>query len=136
MAKIVTPLTDTKIKRAKPKNKLYKLFDGEGLYLEVKPNGTKTFRVKYRFNSKEKTYTIGKYPDITLAEARRELKKVKELLRQNIDPVKNKKAKLEEEKLLDTLLFKNITDEFFKLKAGELSASHLKRQISRVNIYI
>jgi integrase len=136
MAKIVTPLTDTKIKRAKPKNKLYKLFDGEGLYLEVKPNGTKTFRVKYRFNNKEKTYTIGKYPDITLAEARRELKKVKELLRENIDPVENKKAKLEKEKLLDTLLFKNITDEFFKLKASELSTSHLKRQISRVNIYI
>ena len=59
MARIATPLTDTKIKKAKPKDKIYKLFDGNGLYLEVKPNGKKTWRVKYRLNGKEKTYTIG-----------------------------------------------------------------------------
>jgi len=136
MPRITKPLTDTQIKKAKAKDKLYKLFDGNGLYLEVKPNGAKTFRIKYKFNNKEKTYTIGKYPDITLAEARRELKKVKDLLRQNIDPIENKKNKIEEEKLQNALLFKNIVNEFFELKAHELSTSHLKRQISRANIYI
>ncbi len=136
MPRITKPLTDTQIKKAKPKEKLYKLFDGEGLYLEVKPNGAKTFRIKYRFNNKEKTYTIGKYPNVTLAEARKELKKVKELLRQDIDPIENKKAKVEKEKLQNSLLFGNIVNEFFELKAHELSISHLKRQIARVNIYI
>ena len=136
MPRQTLPLTDTKIKKLKPKEKLYKLFDGNGLYLEVKPNGVKTFRVKYKLNNKEKTYTIGKYPDITLAEARRELKKVKELLRQNIDPVENRKAQFEKEKLQNALIFKNVVDEFFELKSHELSSSHLKRQISRVNIYI
>jgi hypothetical protein len=62
MPRIATPLTDTKIKKAKPKDKVYKLFDGDGLYLEVKPNGKKTWRIKYRLNGKGRTYTIGKYP--------------------------------------------------------------------------
>ena len=135
MARIAKPLTDTQVKKAKPKEKIYKIFDGDGLYLEVKPNGAKTFRIKYRFN-KEKTYTIGKYPNVTLAEARKELKKVKDLLKQNLDPVENRKAKLEEEKLQNALLFENIVNEFFELKAYDLSTSHLKRQISRANIYI
>ena len=136
MARMVAPLTDTKIKRAKAKEKLYKLFDGEGLYLEVKPSGVKTFRVKYRFNNKEKTYTIGKYPDVTLAQARRELRKVKSMLSEGIDPVEKKKQKIEEEKFKKASIFKNIANKFFELKSAELSKSHLKRQISRVQTYI
>jgi len=136
MARMVAPLTDTKIKRAKAKEKLYKLFDGEGLYLEVKPSGVKTFRVKYRFNNKEKTYTIGKYPDVTLAQARRELRKVKSMLSEGIDPVEEKKQKIEEEKFKKASIFKNIANKFFELKSAELSKSHLKRQISRVQTYI
>ncbi|MEO1927986.1 MAG: integrase arm-type DNA-binding domain-containing protein [Nautiliaceae bacterium] len=56
MPRIATPLSDTKIKRAKPKDKMYKMFDGEGLYIEIKPTGRKVWRVKYRYGSKEKTY--------------------------------------------------------------------------------
>ena len=136
MARMVAPLTDTKIKRAKAKEKLYKMFDGEGLYLEVKPSGVKTFRVKYRFNNKEKTYTIGKYPDITLAQARKELRAVKKLLAQGLDPVSERKGKIEKEKFKAASIFENIAKEFFKLKSEELSDSHLKRQISRVKTYI
>ena len=59
----MTPLTDTKIKKAKPKNKMYKLFDGDGLYLEVKPTDRKVWRIKYRLFGKERTYTVGDYPN-------------------------------------------------------------------------
>jgi hypothetical protein len=83
MARIATPLTDTKIKRAKPKDKIYKLFDGNGLYLEVKPNGEKTWRVKYRLNGKEKIYTIGD-PLVTLANAGAVARETKEKMLQGI----------------------------------------------------
>ena len=66
------PLNDRQIKAAKPSDtgKKAKLFDGGGLYLEVTPAGGKVFRLKYRIDGKEKTLTIGKYPTVSLVEAR------------------------------------------------------------------
>lgn len=64
------PLTDPKIRNAKPKAKSYRLTDGGGMYLEVMPNGSKYWRWKYRFDSKEKRLALGVYPAITLAAAR------------------------------------------------------------------
>jgi transposase len=63
-------LSDSKIKSLKPKEKPYKISDGEGLIIEVKPTGKKIFRIRYRFEGKEKTYTIGNYPIYSLREAR------------------------------------------------------------------
>jgi len=59
-------LTDTKIKNAKPKEKQYKLFDGDGLYLLITPKGGKCWRLKYRFDEKEKTLAFGTYPEVPL----------------------------------------------------------------------
>ena len=64
------PLNARQIDTAKPKEKEYKLTDGGGLYLLVKPNGAKYWRLKYRFFGKEKKLSIGVYPDISLADAR------------------------------------------------------------------
>lgn len=63
-------LNDTKCRNAKPDSKAYKLFDGGGLYLEVTSNGSKLWRVKYRYLGKEKRLSLGAYPLVTLAEAR------------------------------------------------------------------
>lgn len=63
-------LTHTEVKSAKPKTKLYKLFDGGGLYLQVKPSGYKCWKYDYRLDKKRGTYTIGKYPEISLKQAR------------------------------------------------------------------
>lgn len=63
-------LTNTQVKNAKPKLKAYKLTDGEGMYLLVHPNGSKYWRLNYRFQSKQKTLALGVYPLISLAEAR------------------------------------------------------------------
>ena len=65
-------LTDRMINNYKPKDKAYKVFDGQGLFLQIKPNGSKLWRLKYRFKEKEKLFAIGKYPEVTLAEARKE----------------------------------------------------------------
>jgi len=70
MSKIITPLSEYKIKSAKPKQKDYKLFDGGGLFLLVKTNGTKLWRYKYTENGKENLKSLGKYPEVSLANAR------------------------------------------------------------------
>ncbi len=89
-------LTDIKIKTAKPLEKPYKLSDSGGLYLLVNRNGSKYWRLKYRFAGKEKMLSIGVYPQVTLAEARNQRDEAKKLLAQNKDPSEEKQlAKLE-----------------------------------------
>ena len=89
-------LTNVICMNAKPKEKPFKLFDGGGLYLEVKPNGEKKWRLKYRFLGKENRLGFGPYPLVTLAEAREERDKAKKLLVRGIDPAE---AKREEKQL-------------------------------------
>ncbi|MFT5608653.1 MAG: hypothetical protein ACI9PZ_002467, partial [Parvicella sp.] len=64
-------LTDIQCRNAKPKDKPYKLFDSEGLYLYVPASGKKVWRFKYRFNTKEGLITIDKYQNLNLKEARK-----------------------------------------------------------------
>lgn len=85
------PLSDTRIRASKPREKPYKLTDGEGLYLEVRPTGTKLWRLRYRLNGKENLFAIGPYPLIGLADARDERDKAKKLIRQGINPAHNRK---------------------------------------------
>ena len=63
-------LTDTQIKNAKPKEKPFKLSDSNGLYLEVRPNGSKFWRYRYRIGAKENLFAVGDYPAMSLSEAR------------------------------------------------------------------
>jgi hypothetical protein len=63
-------LTDTAARQAKPRPKPYRLADGQGLYLEVVPTGSRYWRLKYRFAGKEKRLAIGVYPAVSLAKAR------------------------------------------------------------------
>lgn len=64
------PLTDVKVRNAKPKEKQYKLYDTGGLFLLVSPAGGKWWRFKYRFGGKEKLLSLGTYPEISLSKAR------------------------------------------------------------------
>lgn len=64
------PLSDTAARSAKPREKAYKLSDEKGLYLQVDPNGSKYWRLKYYFADKERKLCIGCYPEVTLAKAR------------------------------------------------------------------
>jgi integrase len=87
MPKLCTPLTDTAIRNAKPKEKSYTLGDGDGMYLEVMPNGSKFWRMAYRQpNGKNNRLTLGKYPFITLAEAREKRFAARKLLAHGTDP--------------------------------------------------
>lgn len=79
-------LTDAEVRRAKAAAAPYKLADGKGLYLLVQPTGSKLWRVKYRHQGVERTYSIGAYPEITLAKAREERNRAREWLREGRDP--------------------------------------------------
>ncbi|GHU18723.1 integrase [Betaproteobacteria bacterium] len=86
------PLTDTAIKSAKPAEKRQTMFDGGGLYLEVSPAGGKLWRLKYRFDGKEKLLALGKYPEVTLKDARERRDEARKLLANGTDPGAVKKA--------------------------------------------
>lgn len=86
------PLSDAAIRKAKPTDKPQKLADGGGLYLLLNPNGSKWWRIKYRFDGKEKLLSLGVYPDTGLAEARSKRDAARKQLALGIDPGAHRKA--------------------------------------------
>ena len=86
------PLTEAACRNAKKRAKDYKISDSGQLYLLVRPNGSKLWRLKYKFEGREKTLSIGPYPAVTLAEARRARDKAKELLAAGRNPNDKGKA--------------------------------------------
>lgn len=85
-------LTDTAIRKAKSTGKVQRLFDAGGLYLELSPAGGKWWRLKYRFDGKEKRLSLGVYPDVTLVGARTRREESRKLLAAGIDPSEHRKA--------------------------------------------
>lgn len=85
------PLNDIQVKNAKISDKQYKLTDGDGMHLLVHPNGSKYWRLSYRFEGKQKTLALGVYPATKLATAREKRAEAKQLLSQGIDPSEKRK---------------------------------------------
>ncbi len=86
------PLTDLALRRAKSAEKTQKLFDGGGLYLEISPKDGRWWRLKYRFDGKEKRLALGVYPDVPLALARQGRDDARQMLARGIDPGEHRKA--------------------------------------------
>ncbi|MEM5477127.1 integrase arm-type DNA-binding domain-containing protein [Pacificibacter sp. AS14] len=80
------PLSDSKIRNLKPIDKSFKVSDFEGLYILVKPNGSKLWNFKYRLHGAEKKLSIGAYPDITLSQARKIKSEARAQVAAGIDP--------------------------------------------------
>lgn len=85
------PLTDTKCRQCKPGEKLLKLSDGGGLQLHIFPNGSKLWRGAYRYGGKQKTFSMGSYPELSLQDARVAWKSAREQLDTGIDPTKERR---------------------------------------------
>ena len=85
-------LTEKTIKDAACTGANYRLFDGEGLYMEVSPTGRKWWRYKYRVNGKEKRLALGVYPDVKLNIAREKLADARKLVSRGIDPIEHRRA--------------------------------------------
>ena len=92
MPKRITPLSEIKVRTAKPKESEYKIFDGGGLFLLVTPSGGKLWNLKYLFNNSEKKIAFGPYPEISLATARQRRDEAREQVANGIDPGAVRKA--------------------------------------------
>lgn len=84
-------LTDTKIRKAESRKKVYRFFDQHGLYLQIQPSGGKLWRYKYRFAGKERLMSFGPYPVVTLAMARERHLDARRLLASGVDPMAQRK---------------------------------------------
>lgn len=104
-----------------------KLTDGRGLYLFItKANGA-TWRIKYRISGKEKIYSIGTYPQNSLAQARLELTEVKAFLNKGQDPVIARKLNRASAASQSDHTFKAVAEEWFLMKAKDWSSTHLTK---------
>lgn len=94
MPKLATPLTDLRIKAAKPKDKPYQLADGEGMYLEILPSGSKVWRMAYRQENRTTStrLTFGHYPAVGLADARRKRADTKKQMVEGVDPAQARRV--------------------------------------------
>jgi Arm DNA-binding domain/Phage integrase, N-terminal SAM-like domain len=125
-------LSDTAIKNVKPRETAYKLPDEKGMYLLISPNGSKYFRLDYRFAGKRKTLALGVYPDTSLKRAREKRDEAKRQLAENIDPSESRKS----EKITQTYTFERAAREWFAANSHTLTELTHKKKIRRFEIHI
>ncbi|EPH3736718.1 tyrosine-type recombinase/integrase [Acinetobacter baumannii] len=116
-------LSDSKIRSAKPKEKLYRLGDSDGLCVEIKPNGKKYWRYRFQWLKKTQMMSLGEYPIVGLAEARSKRDEAKSLVISGINPVEEKESqkKAKQEEYDNRVLFKDVAAEFKKEKLNNRS---------------
>lgn len=129
-------LTDIKIKNAKAKDKNYRLYDGDGMYLEVSTNGGKWWRFKYRYNNKEKRLSLGVYPDVGLKKARERRDECRQLVADGTDPSANRKAVKIAKSEDDANTFEVIAREWLQTKLAYKTEGYRHKVIRRLEINI
>jgi len=125
------PLTDVVVRNAKAKQKTFRLFDERGLYLEVSPKGGKWWRLKYRYDRKEKRLALGVYPDVKLKDARESRDAARNLLANGTDPSENRKAQRSARNDSATNCFEVVAREWFTKYSATWAESHSGRIIRR-----
>ncbi len=118
------PLTDAAIKKLKPEDKQYKLSDGGGLYLLVHPSGGKYWRLAYRINDKQKTLSVGTYPDVSLKDARDRRETARKQLANDIDPGEARQAKKRDDMIAASNTFEAVAREWIENRSNDWTAGH------------
>ena len=129
-------LTDTAIKAAKPREKPYKLFDGEGLYLLINPDGSRWWRLKYRYGGKERLLALGTYPGTGLKKARDKRDDARNLLDDDIDPNAHRKAEKAARADRDAGSFEVVAREWHAKQSETWAAGHSERVLRRLVLYV
>jgi len=122
----IMPLTDTQVRQFKPLTKPFRKSDGGGLFIEIKPNGSKLWKMAYRHGGKQKLLSFGAYPAVSLARARAKRLEAKILLADHIDPMARAKAERREQIAL--------TEHTFAKIAAELIEKQRKEGLSEVTL--
>ncbi len=130
---ISNKLNISAIKSAKAENKPYRLSDGKGLFLLVNPNGAKWWRFHYRFQNKQKTLSMGVFPEVGLAKARDKISEARQLLADGMDPSEKRK----ESKSHSINNFKAVALKWIELKSNKWKDSHTAevRRTLELNIF-
>lgn len=127
-------LSDLKVKKAKPEDKPYKLSDGHGLFLLVKPNGSKLWQQKYRYLDKERLLSHGKYPEVSLAAARKKRDEARTVLAEGGDPsVKKRLDQIEAETQARTTFLLVAEEHLQQAYDRELSDATMRKKIWQVH---
>jgi hypothetical protein len=126
-------LTDAKVRALKAKAAPYKLSDGESLYVLVTIGGSKLWNLAYRFNGKQKTLALGKYPAVSLLEARRARDAAKQLLLMGTDPSADRKAARRKKSIAAANIFGAVAEEWFEINKGRWVESYSSRLRSRLD---
>lgn len=146
MPKLATPLTDIQPRTAKRKYKPYKLTDGGGLYLLVNPDGSKYWRMGYRFGGVQRLLAFGKYPEISLADARKARAAARAQINAGIDPAQTRRIEKRQKAIEAANTFEAIAREWHRHKVDSwqprtstnvLFQGHVCAQLScRGNAYL
>ena len=139
MPKAASPISDVALKALKPKNKFYTVAVGGdgvgGLHVMVFPSGTRVFKLAYRFDGKEKLYTIGKYGEFSLSEARDIAREIKRQIIRGQDPSAIKKQNKAKAKT-EGLAFRAVAEQWLALRYGEWSDGYLSDNKQILNLYV
>ncbi|MFV8531440.1 tyrosine-type recombinase/integrase [Ralstonia pseudosolanacearum] len=140
MDNISRALTDVAVRKAKPAEKPFKLSDGGGMHLLVKPNGAKLWRYAFRLHGKEGVYAIGQYPDVSLADARNAHRAARAMVAAGTNPVHARKADREhaaQAKLLATLgEFSEVVAGWMEATCSGLAASSIRQREREIAKYL
>jgi len=138
MANTTRQLSDTEIKRAKPKDKEYNLADGKGLYLRIKPTGSKLWLFNYTrpIIKKRANIGLGSYPDLSLASARSKAQRFRELLANGTDPQEHRQTVERQANEAYANTFENVAKKWLELKKPDISDSYYTKIDNRLNKFI
>ncbi|MPQ67976.1 MULTISPECIES: integrase arm-type DNA-binding domain-containing protein [unclassified Pseudomonas] len=136
MSRTTAPLSDSACRLAKSRDRAYKLFDGDGLYLLVQPNGRKGWRLRYvKPDGREGLTSFGSYPIVSLADARQKRLEARRLLVEGVDPVEHKqKAKIEAATKGRT--FESAARAWHKNMSAKWSSDHSKTVMNRLKTHV
>ena len=130
------PLTQKAIDAAKPNTKPYRLFDGQGLYLEISPSGAKLWRLKYRFLGKEKRLALGRFPEVSLKQARDKAFTARSTLAAGSDPSEVRRIERRQAMAIAADSFELVARDWTKRHLATKAASHRDKVVRRLDLYV
>jgi integrase len=130
------PLTDARIRNARPRQKPYKLTDGEGMYLEVQPTGARWWRLKFRWAGRERRLSLGVYPTVGLSDARERRREVRAQLAAGLDPSAQRRVERVRVSIEARDTFRAVADEWLAAKGAGWAEEHRNKVVGRLRNYL